>query len=509
MTFLPIVERELRVAARRRSTYYLRMASGMFAVVIGGMAFGLALAMSMAGGPSSLPIGVYAFYALSYYLFLICLLAGVFLAADSLSEERREGTLGFLFLTDLKGYDIVLGKLLAVSLNAFYGLLAVFPVLGISLVIGGITGGEFGRMCLALTNALWFSITAALWVSSHSEASFRATANTVVLLVLLTVIPPVFAAVFPASALVFHLCSISPFEAFHFAQAANYFRLAGNFWSSLAISNLAGWAFLALASWRLPRFVEAGVIGENANVWQRMLAGDLSFGKKHRQSGLLDLNPVLWLLEDSRAVRWMTWALCIAGSVLVIACAAWGKTGVMFIPTFSRPFYFLMKVLFTLQACRFFSEARCTGTLELLCTTPISSKTMIEGQWLALRRLFLWPVLILMSAELLCWLFSLGGFSSQVPPGMFWFTLFFGVPWQVATSIADFFAIGWFGMWLALTAKKPQFAAGLTILFLLILPSVAFCVPTFVIDIIFIVVCMSKLGRDFRVAVAGMDGSGR
>ena len=28
--------------------------------------------------------------------------------ADSLSAEKREGTLGLLFLTDLRGYDVVL-----------------------------------------------------------------------------------------------------------------------------------------------------------------------------------------------------------------------------------------------------------------------------------------------------------------------------------------------------------------------------------------------------------------
>ena len=44
-----------------------------------------------------------------------CLLSGVWFTADCLSEEKREGTLGLLFLTDLKGYDVVLGKLVATS----------------------------------------------------------------------------------------------------------------------------------------------------------------------------------------------------------------------------------------------------------------------------------------------------------------------------------------------------------------------------------------------------------
>ena len=74
--------------------------------------------------------------------FLGCLFSGVFLTADSLSGEKREGTLGLLFLTDLKGYDVVFGKLIATSLNGFYALLAIFPVLALPLVMGGVTFWE-------------------------------------------------------------------------------------------------------------------------------------------------------------------------------------------------------------------------------------------------------------------------------------------------------------------------------------------------------------------------------
>ena len=52
---------------------------------------------------------------------LYCLASGRRSTADCLSEEKREGTLGLLFLTDLTGYDVVLGKLSATSVNAFYG----------------------------------------------------------------------------------------------------------------------------------------------------------------------------------------------------------------------------------------------------------------------------------------------------------------------------------------------------------------------------------------------------
>ena len=63
--------------------------------------------------------------------------------------------MGLLFLTDLKGYDVVLGKFIARSLPALYGLLALLPLIGIPLLLGGVTGSEFWRMALALVNALF------------------------------------------------------------------------------------------------------------------------------------------------------------------------------------------------------------------------------------------------------------------------------------------------------------------------------------------------------------------
>jgi len=46
------------------------------------------------------------FTAFGIVAFGFTLLCGVFLTSDCLSEEKREGTLGLLFLTDLKGFDI-------------------------------------------------------------------------------------------------------------------------------------------------------------------------------------------------------------------------------------------------------------------------------------------------------------------------------------------------------------------------------------------------------------------
>ena len=114
---------------------------------------------------------------LSGYAFILCLLTGVLLTSDCLSQEKRDGTLGLLFLTDLKGYDVVLGKFIATSLNAFYGLLALLPVMALPLLLGGVTGAEFWRTALALVNALFFSLAPGICVSAFSRVSDRAVRN--------------------------------------------------------------------------------------------------------------------------------------------------------------------------------------------------------------------------------------------------------------------------------------------------------------------------------------------
>src|SRR5882757_8578469 len=150
MTFLPIVERELRMAARRKGTYRMRTWTALIAILV---TFAFLLGAVITGGGSE--AGPLLLKVLSTYTAALCLFTALFLTADSISEEKREGTIGFLFLTDLRGYDVVLGKFIARSLNAFYGLMALLPVMAIALLFGGLTGGEFWRMALSLLNALF------------------------------------------------------------------------------------------------------------------------------------------------------------------------------------------------------------------------------------------------------------------------------------------------------------------------------------------------------------------
>jgi hypothetical protein len=151
VVFLPIADRELRVNARKRGTFRVRVVAGLVALVIGSGFFALASTSAFGRGN----VGGTLFSVLTWLCLAGTLSAGLFFTADCLSEEKREGTLGFLFLTDLRGYDVVVGKLLAASLRGFYALLAVFPVVAVTFLMGGVTGAAFWKSSLALVNALF------------------------------------------------------------------------------------------------------------------------------------------------------------------------------------------------------------------------------------------------------------------------------------------------------------------------------------------------------------------
>src|SRR5213076_1085705 len=148
MTVLPIVGRELRVAARRPGTYWLRVTAAFVAIAL----FGWVLLNLLRDQVPSAAHGRYLFRALFGFAFVYCLFIGARLTADCLSEEKRDGTLGLLFLTDLKGYDVVFGKLAATSVNSIYALVAVVPVISLPVQLGGVTAMELWQSSLVLVN---------------------------------------------------------------------------------------------------------------------------------------------------------------------------------------------------------------------------------------------------------------------------------------------------------------------------------------------------------------------
>src|SRR6266478_6249848 len=247
MTFLPIVGRELRVASRRRSTYWVRTGAALLVIIVGTWIFLMMRQETSPAELSSMLFGVLTGGAVLY-----CLLSGVRSTADCLSQEKREGTLGLLFLTDLKGYDVVLGKLAANSLNSLYGVLAVVPMLAIPLLMGGLTLGEFGRMALVALDTLFFSLTVGLFISAFSRSAQKAMGLTFFIILVFTLIFPIYGSwfvIFGRGRAVETLFMLPSAGFSYFRALETPYQAAKNeFWISLTVIHGLGWLFLLLSA---------------------------------------------------------------------------------------------------------------------------------------------------------------------------------------------------------------------------------------------------------------------
>ena len=474
MTFLPVVERELRVASRRRATYWTRFAGALVAI---GLYVWIWIVVGDTGTGSSLPIAL--FYSLSIVGFLYSLLAGVNVTSDSLSEEKREGTLGLLFLTDLKGYDVVLGKLVATSVNSFYRLLAIFPVLAIPLLLGGLTYGEFWRMVLVLTNTLFFSLCVGIFLSAVSVHERKAMLGTFGLILLITAGPPLLGYIVAIRQVphYYNPAFLLASSGYSYAMVLDVnFKVYGDgFWISVLLTHIFGWTFLVLASicvrysWQ-DKPIDASAV-QWREKWQRWQFGD-SLARKRFRTRLLEINPFFWIAGRNRLKPgYVLGVLGFAGCLWLWLYVKYPDEildSVTFIPT-AIILHTLIKLWLASEACKPLSEERRTGSIELLLSTPLSIDEILRGQFLALNRQFGWPVAIVLSVDFV--MFLAGIRDRFLDTTNDWLMLCLA---GVLMFVADLVTLAWVAMWLGLTSRRSNRAAGGAVVRILILPWILF-----------------------------------
>lgn len=419
------------------------------------------------------------FYMLTGALTLYALTAGVRSTADCLSEEKREGTLGLLFLTDLRGYDVVAGKLLANSLAVFYALLAVLPILAIPLLMGGVAGAEFGRLALVLVNTLFFSLSAGMLASAWCKNARVAVATALGLILLV-------AGGGPALGLLefklrnwigsYEFIFLWPSPVYSFFAGVDHFYKSGvgkGFYWSVGIVHGCGWGCLVLASWWVRRSWQdkpTTVRGlQWRDGWRQIWEGGVS-GRKAFRTRLLDLNAFCWLAARPRQKAYWTW------TPLVLAALAWAWGWYKVGNDWFHPGIYMataillsvtMKAMIGAEAGRRLLEDRKIGSLELLLSTPLSVQDILRGQGLALWRQFGGPVFVLFGVA---FLMLVAGANSQelgASERSYWITI--GLAGMVM-FVADVIALYWVGMWFGLSAKNPKHAFGAAILPILTLP---------------------------------------
>src|SRR5437660_1618430 len=186
MTALPVIERDLRIRSRRWGTYWFRAGIGLAGVLVC-----VPQLISSTTGGLTQDIGKEVFNALVAALFFVCC-GACLLTSDAIGLERREGTLGLLLLTRVRGMDVLIGKFGSCAVAGLCAMTAFVPVLMLPVLAGGITGGEALRTALALLNTLFFALASGLYASSVRREQVKAGGLALFIVLALTLGPWIF-----------------------------------------------------------------------------------------------------------------------------------------------------------------------------------------------------------------------------------------------------------------------------------------------------------------------------
>ena len=168
MNVLPVIVRELRAEARNPATFNTRLAGA--AALLGWLAF---LALTGADWTNRAET---LFSRLHLALNMAIWLLVPLLSADCISRERRENTLGLLFLTPLSPFDIVVAKGLVHGWRALMLWLAVLPVLAVPVLMGGIGAMAIIASVVASFSTLCWALAVGLVASACSRTRSQAMA---------------------------------------------------------------------------------------------------------------------------------------------------------------------------------------------------------------------------------------------------------------------------------------------------------------------------------------------
>lgn len=442
-----VIQRELRVVSRRAMTYW-----GRFIVALLGLIFTF---RSMAQFES----GRRLFWLCLSTGGVFCILDALRRAAASLAEEKSEGTLGLLFLTPLSGSELLFGKFASIMVSSLPLALAFLPLFGISVMMGGVSGGEFLRVGLALIHTLSLIVVLGIFVSANAQDSSAATLVSVVLLALGIFL----CAIFFNAAAGRWLNPLTPIMA---VSDFCYRPRPGDFWWSLIISQAIALGFLWSYGRNFPREWRHS---QNCATNALPSPAPSSAEEKVADYGYLGAprwfegNPVEWLTLRETGMHGGTGALTLAAAVCAIA-SMFTTIGLLYMALLAVG----LAIFLCVASSRPLAVARHSGAFELILTTPLGAKGVLNGHRAALKRLFFWPCLIVVAGAAMA--FFKAAQLDSFGRGTTWICLY-----ALLGFTAFLIAAPWIGMWRGLRSKSVAGAISSTIFLTLMLPRLGAC----------------------------------
>ncbi len=448
----PIIARELLVQARKKSLYGGRMA----AALVGFILLGLLLLEPSSGNPAA--YGRALFSTLSWIAFVYCALIGVYLTADCLSSEKREGTLRLLFLTHLKPWHVLTGKLVSSSMVVVYGIIGLIPLLGITSLFGGVTQQHLIETALVLGNTLFLSLSFGMLVSTLCENDRKALFFGFLLLGLYFAAPYAVSygtATARRATVVLNqaVLTSSPLYAFQLTQIPPPRAIPQSvLFQSLLFTHATAWLLLLLSAALVQRSSRDRIRVSRKPLPQTSESSSttMACSSASRRERLLDENPITWLCLQTPLKVISAWIFL--GSLTLIGWYLYFFYRLAFFEAallLSGTAFVLIKVWFTSEICQTWVTDKNNGAFELLLSTPLRTATLAAGQASALLKQFGGPIILgivltLLSATLLT---SIPIDQTTRSIGRIWLLI------TIPLLIADLAALRWVALWNSLTKQ--------------------------------------------------------
>lgn len=394
---LPLLAKELIEQAARRRTYIIRV---IYALVL----FVIVVTFLFDYNYHRSPLRMLGRGRYLLETMVIAQFVGIYLLLPAaccglLTQEKERNTLGLLLLTRLGPWTIIIEKLLSRLIPMLMYILLTLPILGIAYTLGGVSQSY-------LWTGVWLLIAASLFVSSFGvmcSAWFRTTAGSLIATYVIG----------------FIVCSALPFlDEMRFINID--WEAQGAFFPPIVFDHSSRMDFLEILGWSFPTLLASGAflvlarifIVERAfarpvNVMMNLIRPvDQFFSrgiefvsrgqiKLDTEPDLPDDQPIAWR-ETARTVLGRFRYQCyIAIATTFLACCALGVisthggrndeelAAVLFI------FLSVVALLVCVKSASLFASERSRQTYDILMTTPLTNRELIDQKMTGIYRLML------------------------------------------------------------------------------------------------------------------------
>jgi ABC-type transport system involved in multi-copper enzyme maturation permease subunit len=394
----PVFYFEWLLASRRWQLYAARV---LFLLVVLAVLFFVWWAHVVDNAPQTIQeqakLGTNFFFGIIATQLALVLLAAPAATAGSVCVDKARGTLTHLLVTDLSSAELILGKLAARLLPVLSLLLCLLPVLALNILLGGVDPVALaGAFCITVGVAVvgcTLALLLSVWGRKTHEVLLvnylvwivfllAAPIGDLIVLTLGSRLPP------PGGTVPNLLGWTNPFIlAFAPYDAPGTTGLLEPVvYLAVCLGLSAALTGIAILTVRRVTVRQLGQASRPRRLLARLRLPGIPFGPS------LDRNPVLWReWHRRRPSRWMllvwlVYAVLCGGFVALAVFVERTTTGPRRppneLPVFANALIVVVGLLLvSVTSSTSLAEERVRGSLDVLLTTPLTTRAIVAGKW--------------------------------------------------------------------------------------------------------------------------------